>query len=148
MHTGLAAAGLAALIVASPLAYDMLHYFGAAYLLFLAVKVWRGPAANEVSGAIGLARAIRQGFITNALNPKVALFILAFLPQFTDPEAGPVWQQILLLGSLFATTGFFVTAAYGVLAGAAGQALKRATGWLNKLAAFVFGALALRLAFD
>lgn len=148
MHTCLAAAGLAALLAAAPLAFDILRYLGAAYLLFLAVKAWRAGPAGEVSGATGFSRAIRRGFVTNALNPKVALFILAFLPQFTNPETGPVWQQILALGALFSITGFFVTAGYGALAGAAGQALRQATGWLNRLSALVFGGLALRLIFD
>jgi len=148
MHTLLAAAGLAALIAASPLAFDALRWIGAAYLLFLAFKAWRAGPAGEVAGVMGIGRAVRRGFVTNALNPKVALFILAFLPGFTRPEAGPVWAQILLLGGMFATTGFFVTAAYGAAAGLAGEALGRATGWMNKLAAIVFAGLAGRLLLD
>ena len=89
-----------------------------------------------------------RGFTTNALNPKVALFVLAFLPQFTDPATGPVWRQILTLGALFSVTGFFVTAGYGAAAGYAGRALGRATGWMNRLAAVVFAGLATRLLLD
>ena len=148
LHTALAAAGLSALLIASPAAYDVLRYVGAGYLLFLAVKAWRADRVPEVAGAQGLARAVRRGFVTNAFNPKVALFVLAFLPQFTDPGVGSVWQQILLLGVLFSTTGFVITAGYGALGGLVGQALGRATGWLNKLAAVVFGALAARLLLD
>lgn len=147
-HTLLAAAGLAVLLQANPTAYDVVRYAGAAYLTFLAVKSWRAGPAEETAGAKQLGRAVRRGFMTNALNPKVALFILALLPQFTNPETGPVWAQILLLGGAFATTGFFITAGYGALAGYAGHALGRATGWLGKLAALVFASLALRLVLD
>lgn len=147
-HTLLAAAGLAVLLQANPTAYDVVRYAGAAYLTFLAVKSWRAGPAEETAGAKQLGRAVRRGFVTNALNPKVALFILALLPQFTNPETGPVWAQILLLGGAFATTGFFITAGYGALAGYAGHALGRATGWLGKLAALVFALLALRLVLD
>lgn len=145
LHTALAAAGLAALLAASPTAFEGLRWLGAGYLLFLAVKYWRAGPAQGVAGAAGLRRAVRRGFVTNALNPKVALFVLAFLPQFTNPATGPVWQQILVLGLLFSTTGFLVTAGYGALAGMAGQAFGRATGWMGKVAAVVFALLALRL---
>jgi len=148
LHTMLAAAGLAALLAASPAAFAAVKWAGAGYLVFLAVKAWRAGPAHEVAGAARLGRAVRRGFVTNALNPKVALFILAFLPQFTRAETGPVWGQILLLGAIFSTTGFIITATYGVLAGLAGQALGRATGWMNKVAAVVFGALAARLLLD
>jgi len=145
MHTALAAAGLAALLVASPAAFEVLRWLGAGYLLFLAVKYWGAGPAQDVAGTAAFGRAVRRGFVTNALNPKVALFVLAFLPQFTNPAAGPVWQQILVLGLMFSTTGFFVTAGYGALAGVAGKALGQATGWMGKVAALVFALLALRL---
>jgi len=148
LHTLLAAAGLAALLVASPVAFEAVRWLGAGYLLFLAVKSWRAPPVEDVVGARRLGRAIRRGFVTNALNPKVALFILAFLPQFTNPETGAVWQQILLLGLVFSTTGFFITAGYGALAGIAGRALDRASGWMGKVAAVVFGLLAVRLVLE
>lgn len=148
LHTVLAAAGLAVLLQTHPVAYDIVRYAGAGYLLFLAVKSWRAGPATARTGATDLRRAVARGFTTNALNPKVALFVLAFLPQFTDPAAGPVWRQILTLGALFSVTGFFVTASYGAAAGYAGQALGRATGWMNRLAAVVFAALAARLLLD
>lgn len=148
LHTFFAAAGLAALLVASPLAFEAVRWLGAGYLLFLAVKSWRAGPAEIGDGASDLGRAIRRGFVTNALNPKVALFVLAFLPQFTNPDSGSVWQQILVLGLMFSVTGFFITAGYGALAGIAGRALGRATGWMGKVAAIVFGVLALRLVID
>ena len=146
LHVALAAAGLSALIAAAPLALDAIRYAGAAYLLWLAVKSWRaGPPEPGTARRLAPARAFRQGFLTNALNPKVILFILAFLPQFTDPSRGPVWQQIVLLGAIFAVTGTAITAGYGAGAGWLGAALSRRLGLLNKLAALVFGGLALRM---
>lgn len=147
-HTVLAAAGLAVLLETVPFALDAVRYAGGAYLLYLAIKAWRGRVAAPAEGAARLGRAVARGFVTNALNPKVALFVLAFLPQFTDPAAGPVWRQILALGLVFSATGFVITAGYGAAAGMAGQALGRATGWLGRVAAVVFAGLALRLVWD
>lgn len=149
LHTVLAAAGIAALIAASPAAFEAILWVGAGYLLFLAWRSWHaGPAPRNTQGTARLGRAVARGFLTNALNPKVVLFILAFLPQFTDPALGPVAPQILTLGVLFAATGFFITAGYGALAGFAGAALTAKTNLLNKLAAVVFGCLAARLVLD
>lgn len=148
LHSLLAAAGLAVLLQATPWAFDAVRLAGAGYLLVLAWKAWRAGPVSPGRGAARLSRAVARGFVTNALNPKVALFILAFLPQFTDPDAGPVWTQILALGALFSATGFVVTAGYGVAVGYAGRTLGRATGWLNKLAALVFAGLAARLLLD
>ena len=144
-HTVLAAAGLSALLAAFPLAYDAVRYAGAAYLLFLAWKSWRAGAVAQGDGVQKLGRAVWRGFLTNALNPKVALFILALLPQFTTPEAGPLWVQILVLGAIFAGTGFFITAGYGVTAGLVGAKLVRHARLLNRVGAVVYAALALRL---
>lgn len=144
-HVGLAALGVAALLAAHPAAMTGLRWFGAAYLLYLAIASWRTGPAQAAQGSPGLARAFWRGFATNALNPKVALFVLAFLPQFTDPARGPVWQQILILGAVFTLTGMCITAGYGAMAGFAGRALSARMGVMNKLAAGVFALLALRL---
>jgi threonine/homoserine/homoserine lactone efflux protein len=149
LHTVLAAAGIAALLAASPMAYEAIRWLGAGYLLYLAWRYWTaGKRAEGTRGAARLGRAVARGFLTNALNPKVALFILALLPQFTDPGLGPVWQQILVLGVLFSVTGFVITAGYGALAGIFGAVLTAKTNLLNKLAAGVFGLLAARLVLD
>lgn len=147
-HVGLAALGVAALLAAYPAAMTRLHWFGAGYLLYLAWGAWTAGPAQPGIGATRLGRAFWQGFVTNALNPKVALFILAFLPQFTDAARGPVWQQILILGAVFTVTGMAITAGYGALAGIAGQQLSARMGVLNKLAAGVFGILALRMIWE
>lgn len=144
-HVGLAALGVAALLATHPAAMTGLRWFGAGYLLYLAYTSWNAGPVQATTGTPSLSRAFWRGFVTNALNPKVALFVLAFLPQFTDPARGPIWQQILILGAVFTLTGMVITAGYGALAGMAGQALSARMVVMNKLAAGVFGLLALRM---
>ncbi len=146
-HVALAAVGLAALILAYPAAYDVIRWIGVCYLLYLAVQMWFADSTvEEVSGNSVIWRAFRRGFATNILNPKVALFVIAFLPQFTDPANGPVWQQIIWLGVFLVTGGFVFDGAYGVFAGWMSARVRRGVGTMNKLAALVFGGLAARLA--
>lgn len=145
-HVILAAVGLGALVAAHPGALMAIKYAGAAYLLFLAWKSWN---AGQVDPAARAARSpwsiIRRGALTNLLNPKPVLFLLAFLPQFTNPDYGPVWQQILLLGAMFAISGTVITMGYGVVAGYAGQVIGQRLGIVNRIASVMFAALALRL---
>lgn len=145
-HLILATIGLGAIIAAHPGALSAIKYAGAAYLLYLAWKSWRtGGALPKARGASGPWRIIRSAMLSNLLNPKPVLFLLAFLPQFTRPEYGPIWQQILGLGLMFVSSAIVVTALYGIVAGYAGQMLGRRMGFLNKLAAVMFAALAIRL---
>lgn len=148
LHVSLAALGLSALIAAHPGALTAIRWIGAAYLLWLAVASWRSGPAREQGGALSPMAAIRRGFIANVLNPKVILFILAFLPQFTNSAWGPVWQQIVLLGAIFTVTGTLVTMGYGALAGALGSALARRMSALNKVAGVMFAGLAARLVWE
>ncbi|MFP7569166.1 LysE family translocator [Marivita sp. S2033] len=148
-HVIIAAAGLAVLLLTYPIAYDVLRYAGAAYLLWLAWNSWTDtsdPAQRQ--GRSDTWRAFRRGFMTNILNPKVGLFVLAFLPQFADPTIAPVWQQILLLGTLLALGELLVYCVLGAFAGLMAARIERASGWISKLAAIVFGGLALRLMWD
>lgn len=148
-HVGLAALGISALIAAHQAALLGLKWAGAGYLLWLAWKSWRSRGdAVAGRGERGAMAALWRGFVTNALNPKVALFVLAFLPQFTDAARGPVWQQILILGAVFTVTGTMITAGYGALAGMAGRRLGARMGILNRVAALMFGGLALRLVWE
>lgn len=150
-HVGLATLGISALLAAMPTALLMLKWGGAGYLLVLAWKSWNaGFAAPDrvADSRIKPLAAVRRGFIINAFNPKVALFILAFLPQFTDPALGPLWQQIVVLGCLFAVTGTVITAGYGVVAGLLGGALAARMKVLNRIAAAILGVLALRLVWN
>ncbi|QIE57710.1 LysE family translocator [Pikeienuella piscinae] len=148
-HISLAALGLAALIAANPLAYDFIRFAGAAYLVWLAIQTWRAPPpAPGAARRAPVGRVALRGFATNILNPKTALFIFAFLPQFADPARGPVWAQIVALGGIFIATGFTVNAVVGALAGAATGRLLRASRLMSRVSALVFGGLAARLVID
>ncbi len=145
-HAALAAVGVSTLLAASPLAFGALRWGGAAYLLWLALRAWRhGSISRGAPGAARPGRAFRQGFLINATNPKVALFVLAFLPQFAHPDYGPVWLQILALGLSFSLTGTIITAAYGALAGSLGARLLRHGRLLDRISALLFGGLAVKL---
>ena len=149
LHVSLAALGLAALIAAHPGALTAIRWAGAAYLLWLAIATWRaGATPTGATGVLHPARAILRGFLANALNPKVILFILAFLPQFTHAAQGPVWQQIVLLGGIFTATGTVITMGYGALAGALGQSLGQRLAGLNRAASLIFAGLAARLMWE
>lgn len=150
LHTAAVALGLAALFAASALAFTALKWIGASYLLVLAWQAWRArvgpPAAQPVPDA---GRLYRRGIIMNVTNPKVSIFFLAFLPQFVAAERGSVAVQVLWLGFIFMLATALVFGAIALTAGALGQALARsarAQQLLNRCAAVVFAALALRLA--
>ncbi|AUH64945.1 LysE family translocator [Paracoccus zhejiangensis] len=145
-HLTLATVGLGAVVAAHPEALLAVKYAGAAYLLWLAWKSWNaGPVDPTAQAARRPWNIVRRGALSNILNPKPVLFLLAFLPQFTSPAYGAIWQQILGLGLIFAFTGMLVTIGYGVVAGYAGQVLGRRLGLVNKIAAVLFAGLALRL---
>ena len=149
VHVIAAAAGVSALLLAYPAAYDAVRYIGAAYLLGLAIQAWRAAGElGEGRAAPSAKSAVRRGFITNVLNPKTALFIFAFIPQFTDPAIGPIWLQILILGAIFMVNGFIFAMCLGALAGALANILRARSRLLNRLSAIVFGGLAARLALD
>lgn len=146
LHVLLAALGLAALIAAHPGALSIIRWAGAAYLLWLAIATWRvGATPTGATGTIHPARAVLRGFLANVLNPKVILFILAFLPQFTHAAYGPIWQQIVLLGGIFTATGTVITMGYGALAGSLGHPLGHPLAGLNRAASLIFAGLAARL---
>ena len=150
-HTAAVALGLAALLAASPLAFDLLKGLGAVYLLWLAWLSWGAPTGlSEGQAAEGLssAQTYARGIVMNATNPKVAIFFLAFLPQFVEPVQGPVQWQILQLGACFGLATLLVFGGIAALAGRFGQRLResaRAQQTLNRAAALVFAGLALRL---
>ena len=149
IHIAMASAGLSALLIAFPLAYDVIRYVGAAYLIYLAVQAWRSTGEiGQGKAAPSLWVAVRRGFITNLLNPKTALFIFAFIPQFTDPAIGPIWMQILFLGGIFAGVGFAFALSLGALAGVFTNVLKSRARFLNRFSAVMFAGLAARLVWD
>ena len=146
VHITAVSLGVAALFQSSETAFNVLKFAGAAYLLYLAWKSWNaGPVDPHAQAARGPWNIIRRGALSNILNPKPVLFLLAFLPQFTNPAYGPIWQQILGLGLIFAFTGTLVTIGYGVVAGYVGHMLGKRLGLLNKIAAVMFAGLAIRL---
>ncbi len=149
LHIALAAAGLSTLLIAWPLAYDIIRYAGAAYLVWLAWQAWRSDGILHEGRAVRhVTRALRRGFLTNVLNPKTALFIFAFIPQFTDPVIGPLWMQIVVLGTIFLSVGLVFSLCLGAAAGMFAHVLRARTGLLSRLSAIMFGGLAARLVWD
>ncbi|MCB1479873.1 MAG: LysE family translocator [Rhodobiaceae bacterium] len=145
--------GLAAILHTSALAFQVLKYLGVAYLLFLAWKTLNdsGPASLNTGkpGRGGYRRIAVHGMLVNVLNPKLSLFFLAFLPQFIDPAAGSVTQQVLLLGAVFMAMTFAVFSLYGVFASYAGNRLLRsetAMTWMRRSVAAAFAGFGLKLA--
>jgi len=118
-HVVAAAVGVSALIAASALAFSILKYLGAAYLIWLGIRTLRAPVAPVTLKIEGkpLRRLFSDGALVAALNPKTALFFLAFLPQFITPAAGAVWLQILLLGCSFVLLGLSTDGLYALAAG-------------------------------
>jgi len=152
IHSLLAAFGVSALLQHSQTAFLIVKYAGALYLLYLALR-----AAIDRSGPLQAAplpprrahRAFIDGVLTNLFNPKVALFVLAFLPQFVDPSRGSVAGQILFLGLLFNIGGTSVLLAVAVSAGAARERIlssRRAVAALRWITASLFVGLAARMA--
>jgi threonine/homoserine/homoserine lactone efflux protein len=134
VHVAAAALGLSALLASSALAFSVVKYAGAAYLIWLGLRKIFGR--NGGIGAIALprhslARVLRDGFVVNLLNPKTALFFLAFLPQFVEASRGAVQMQILFLGMLFVAIALVTDGAYALAAGAAGGWLKRSPRFLK-----------------
>lgn len=120
VHVTAAAVGVSALVMASATAFSLLKFAGAAYLLYLGLRTLFGrePAVDVGSPRPRrLGRIFLDGALVNVLNPKVALFFLAFLPQFVDPHAGSVPAQMALLGALFVVIGILSDAVYALLAG-------------------------------
>jgi threonine/homoserine/homoserine lactone efflux protein len=151
VHIAAASAGVAVLLRAWPRAYTAIRLAGAAYLLYLGISMlWsagRGDRLRPVPRATDW-QIFRQGAITNMLNPKVAMFFLAFLPQFVDPARGPAGLQTLALGLLFNVSGTLVNAAVAWLAGSARRLLDSRGGraWFQRASGAVLTALGLRLA--
>lgn len=149
VHTVVAGLGLGALVAAHPVAFDVIRWAGVAYLLWLAVQSLRaGPVAAGHVAMRSLGRVFLDGLMVNLLNPKVILFILAFLPQFVDPSRA-VLPQFLVLGLVFSLGGFVVNGIVAVFAGGAGQRLAGSAvfaRWLGRVGAVIFAGLAVRLA--
>jgi threonine/homoserine/homoserine lactone efflux protein len=126
-HVTAAALGASALLMSSALAFSVVKYAGAAYLIYLGVRKLlerQDTSQPEANGQRNLKRIFSQGVLVQLLNPKTALFFFAFLPQFVDVSRGAVAVQILFLGGLFAVLGILSDGSYALLAGTFGRWLK------------------------
>lgn len=123
-----AAAGLSVLLTAFPVVFTVIRIAGAAYLIYLGIQMIRlrknGQADDPVAGGMSGRRAFLNGMVSSMANPQTFTFMVAFLPQFIDPKAGPVWLQFAVLGSILIVLEFLADGTVGVLAGRIG-------GWLR-----------------
>jgi threonine/homoserine/homoserine lactone efflux protein len=132
VHIAAAVAGLSALLATSAVAFRTVKWAGAAYLVYLGGRAFldrnlpRAPAAEPEAARLG--KVFRQGFVVNALNPKTAVFFLAFVPQFVDPTRGSA-GQILILSALFILLGLISDGLYATVFGSVGERLTAARWW-------------------
>lgn len=131
VHTFFAVAGLSALLAASPKAYAAVRYAGAIYLVYLGLRMLldRSGLDPTAGGPQKEAGAVfRQSIVANVLNPKVAVFFVAFLPQFVDRQRGLVWLQLVILGVTFMLTAMVCFSLVALASGWIGERLQRAPG--------------------
>jgi threonine/homoserine/homoserine lactone efflux protein len=128
VHVGAAAFGLSAILAASAIAFETVRYAGAAYLIYLGFRMIRGrhePLSDSETSAGAARNTFLQGVMTEVLNPKTALFFLAFIPQFVELRQGHVAAQFLVLGAISVTLNTFADLAVACFAGPLGSRLKR-----------------------
>lgn len=148
-----AAAGLAVLLTTFPIVFTVLRFAGAAYLIYLGVQMIRqrknGQADDTPAGGMPGRRAFLNGVVSSAANPQTFTFMVAFLPQFIDPAAGPVWMQFVVLGGVLIVLEFLADGTVGVLAGRIGDRLRERQAARRRIDAAtgtVFIGLGVRLA--
>jgi len=152
VHTAAVSLGVAAIFAASAVAFNVLKIVGAAYLAYLAWQAFRAGATDLMQNrntAIRSRHLYARGIIMNVTNPKVAIFFLAFLPQFADPSRGSLPLQMVFFGIIFIVAALLVFGSIAWFAGLLGERLGRSVRAqiiLNRLAGTIFAALALRLA--
>jgi threonine/homoserine/homoserine lactone efflux protein len=147
VHAGAAAVGLSALLMSSAMAFSVVKYLGAAYLIYLGIQKLRREeslALSQDAPRAKLSRVFGQGVIVNILNPKTALFFFAFLPQFVDASRGNVALQILFLGTLFAAMGMTSDSLWALFASTVAQRLNRNARW-NRTQRYVSGGMLISL---
>lgn len=129
VHVLAAGVGLSAILAQSAVAYSVIKYLGAAYLIYLGIKTLRssedGVGIEVAPNDISWGQAYRRGVLVNAFNPKVALFFLAFLPQFVAPARGGVAAQIVVLGLIFIAIATVIDMTYALASGSIGRLLRR-----------------------
>ncbi|OCK59584.1 LysE family translocator [Bradyrhizobium sp. LMTR 3] len=152
IHTFMAIVGISAIIAASAMLFSVIKYLGAAYLVYLGIRaVLERTPANLAARALPISagRAFRQAILAEVLDPKTALFFLAFLPQFVRPENGSVMLQLTILGIIFVLLGFVSTTVFAAGAGGLGTFLRRNPAvlkWQGKAIGGLYCALGIRLA--
>ncbi|MFB4283328.1 LysE family translocator [Nonomuraea sp. MTCD27] len=154
VHVVVAAAGLAALFEAAPIAFTVVRIVGAAYLIYLGVQAIRhrnDQPEIEMGGGMSGRRAYLSGLMTNLLNPKMVTFTIAFLPQFINPALGQVWVQFAVLGAILIALEFVVDGTVGVLAGRIGKWLRHRRAVRRRIdvaTGGIFVGLGVKLAID
>jgi len=154
VHTAAAVLGVSAILMTSALAFALLKYLGAAYLVWIGLRMLLSRTAARTSTATrgqGMGAAFRQGLLTNVLNPKVALFYLAFLPQFVSAPAGHPQLALLVLGLSFIGTGLCWSMVLALLGGRIHRLLQtrpQLGGWMDRFCGTVLLGFGLRLAFQ
>lgn len=153
IHTFMAIVGISAIIAASATLFSIVKYLGAAYLVYLGIQaiLSKTPADPTVARALPITarKAFRQAILAEVLNPKTALFFLAFLPQFVHPENGSVALQLTMLGVIFMLLGLLSCVVFAVSAGSLGNYLRRNPAvlkWQGKVVGGIYCALGVRLA--
>lgn len=153
VHVGFATAGLSAILASSAVAFSLVKWVGAAYLIYLGLCALRsrgGAFVNDrvARGSSGLA-VMRQGVLVSLSNPKVAIFFMAFLPQFVVPGSGPAWAQLALHGGLIIAVAAFIEPPLVLLGARLTNNLRSTPSvgmWLDRVLGSVFVALGIRLA--
>jgi threonine/homoserine/homoserine lactone efflux protein len=149
-HVVFAAAGLSAIVASSVVAFSVVKWLGAAYLVYLGLRqiFARGGEDEDTElsdGEDNRFRVFYQSVLVQILNPKVALFFLAFLPQFVDPSRGAAWTQIVVLGATLAFLGLFTDGLYALLGGTAGGWIRKRGGSLRRAGRYVTGGIYIAL---
>ena len=152
IHSFMAIVGISAIVATSALLFSIVKYIGAAYLVYLGIRAILHKTQLDMATAgipISARKAFRQAILAEVLNPKTALFFLAFLPQFVRPENGSVMLQLTVLGIVFVLLGLVSTAVFAVCAGVLGNFLRRnpmVLKWQGKVVGGIYCALGVRLA--
>jgi threonine/homoserine/homoserine lactone efflux protein len=152
LHVVFAAAGLSAIVVSSAAAFSVVKWLGAAYLVWLGLRQILGRDGGDQEAPLSGSgenrlRVFSQSVLVQVLNPKVALFFLAFLPQFVDPSRSAAWTQVVVLGTTLATLGLFTDGLYALLGGTAGEWIRkqRAGAGLRRARRYVKGGVYIAL---
>ncbi len=152
VHTAMAVLGISAVLLTSAFLFSLVKYLGAAYLVYLGLRaIFEKSEPHSPSATAGLSPkvAFRQAVLAEVLNPKSALFFLAFLPQFVQPQNGAVALQLTILGILFVVMGLVSTVTVAFCAGGVGAFLRRNPAvlrWQGKAVGCIYCALGVRLA--